>query len=393
MMVSNKIRIAGRVTVVVLGGIAAWAFLPATGSFPVPPRQLPSPNAYDLYKQSRPPQKVSKQIEDALDRNKASIDQMRTYLVANSSGLTLGERGSHMPYNYGGARSFMDYDKSYYSQVRQLSWMQVWQSRVKTADGDTEAASRAALTSIRMGGQIPHGSGIEDALTGSKMEARGRRCEWPLVDKLTADQARAAAMDISAIDAQEVSSADTLREEKWMGLSSFKTGPGFLRSRITLAHFSNHMDDLIDYADQPFNVRPKAAPVAKDKWSALFEPLSVDTCLFIRMNNHAQNALLATSLALRAYYADHKVYPVTLQALAPAYLPQVPHDPFAPDSELKYRQDGKSYKLYSMGPDGVDDGGKPIINHINDGYLKKKMRDTRYVMPASHGDVVAGVNF
>jgi len=36
----------------------------------------------------------------------------------------------------------------------------------------------------------------------------------------------------------------------------------------------------------------------------------------------------------------------------------LPKDPFAPLLPLKYRPDGSSYRLWSIGMDGIDDGGK-----------------------------------
>ena len=70
----------------------------------------------------------------------------------------------------------------------------------------------------------------------------------------------------------------------------------------------------------------------------------------------------ADDLALRAYRLEHGAYPATLAALTPAYLKQIPNDPFAASGPLHYKRQGSKYVLYSIGPDGKDDGGKPIFD-------------------------------
>ncbi len=63
------------------------------------------------------------------------------------------------------------------------------------------------------------------------------------------------------------------------------------------------------------------------------------------------------ALALAAYRADHGRYPEKLDALRPKYLNDFPLDPFS-GKPFRFRCDGKDYTLYSVGPDGRDDGGR-----------------------------------
>jgi len=67
--------------------------------------------------------------------------------------------------------------------------------------------------------------------------------------------------------------------------------------------------------------------------------------------------LACIALTLAAYRADHGDYPVTLDDLRPTYMAAVPLDPFS-GKPLQFRCDGKDYTLYSVGPDGRDDGGR-----------------------------------
>ena len=61
--------------------------------------------------------------------------------------------------------------------------------------------------------------------------------------------------------------------------------------------------------------------------------------------------------ALAAYRADHGAYPADLAAPVPEYLPAIPRDPFS-DGPLRYKRDAAGYLLYSVGPNGKDDGGR-----------------------------------
>lgn len=78
--------------------------------------------------------------------------------------------------------------------------------------------------------------------------------------------------------------------------------------------------------------------------------------------------------------------------LTPADLPGVPTDPFAASGPLKYRKTGASYILYSVGPDGRDDGGRAVFRDpvLFGTSFGRKTHD--YVQMIDTGDIVAGVN-
>jgi hypothetical protein len=70
------------------------------------------------------------------------------------------------------------------------------------------------------------------------------------------------------------------------------------------------------------------------------------------------NALLQTELAIRCYREREGIWPSELNALVPEYLPDLSADPFSALHEpLIYRSDEEGYVLYSLGPNGSDDGG------------------------------------
>ena len=72
---------------------------------------------------------------------------------------------------------------------------------------------------------------------------------------------------------------------------------------------------------------------------------------------------LETRIAIERYKRRHGSYPGTLDLLVPEFLAAVPQEPWGP-GPLHYRalpapdEYGRGYVLYSVGEDGVDDGGK-----------------------------------
>jgi hypothetical protein len=63
-------------------------------------------------------------------------------------------------------------------------------------------------------------------------------------------------------------------------------------------------------------------------------------------------------VALERYRLAHGEYPASLGVLVPSVLPGLPFDP-VDGQPLRYVRTASGYALYSIGRDGVDDGGKP----------------------------------
>ncbi|HEY5913129.1 MAG TPA: hypothetical protein VJA21_21270 [Verrucomicrobiae bacterium] len=72
-----------------------------------------------------------------------------------------------------------------------------------------------------------------------------------------------------------------------------------------------------------------------------------------------QRALLGAAIALKRYELKHGRYPAELGGLCPEFAAQIPRDPMD-GKPLRYRPnpDG-TFLLYSIGENGVDDGGNP----------------------------------
>jgi ABC-type transport system involved in multi-copper enzyme maturation permease subunit len=75
----------------------------------------------------------------------------------------------------------------------------------------------------------------------------------------------------------------------------------------------------------------------------------------------ARVRVLQSALAAERYSLEKGKPPATLEALVPEFLPGAPLDPFS-GTTLNLKPDGAALKIYSVGTDRVDDGGK-MGNH------------------------------
>lgn len=74
--------------------------------------------------------------------------------------------------------------------------------------------------------------------------------------------------------------------------------------------------------------------------------------------SEAETEMARVALALERHHLDYGTLPASLDQLVPAYLPAVPTDPFS-GQPLRCRRLDHGYVVYSVGPDGVDDDGRP----------------------------------
>lgn len=86
---------------------------------------------------------------------------------------------------------------------------------------------------------------------------------------------------------------------------------------------------------------------------------SFERAIGLRFRGIAMRRMAAIALAIRLYELEHGHRPGSLSQLVPEYLPVPPSDPFTPDGrKLGYAPNARHPVLYSVGVDGVDDGGE-----------------------------------
>jgi len=105
-------------------------------------------------------------------------------------------------------------------------------------------------------------------------------------------------------------------------------------------------------------------------WQAIARPQTQSYRWFMQRHylHLAERRLAATALAIRLYVVDHgSVFPKTLEELTPAYLAAVPADPMARKGNgIKYIADEMRPRIYSIGSDGLDDGGSEYMPRGHD---------------------------
>jgi hypothetical protein len=75
--------------------------------------------------------------------------------------------------------------------------------------------------------------------------------------------------------------------------------------------------------------------------------------------DRAQLAAAAATCAALRWRLDHAgAWPARLEDLVPAYLPAVPEDPWS-GAPARIAGEGTSFRIWSVGEDGIDDGGDP----------------------------------
>ena len=85
----------------------------------------------------------------------------------------------------------------------------------------------------------------------------------------------------------------------------------------------------------------------------------LDRAFVLYYRSIALRRMAAVALAIRLYEIDHGNRPADLSKLVPDYLPAVPEDPFADDARMiSYLPNAEYPRMYSVGEDGRDDGGK-----------------------------------
>jgi hypothetical protein len=108
----------------------------------------------------------------------------------------------------------------------------------------------------------------------------------------------------------------------------------------------------------------------------------------------AARHIVVAAVALKRFQLKHGKWPEVLAELAPEFFPAVPIDPYDGKS-LRYHPNADgTYLLYSIGPDGIDDGGAPAnsgagVNTANAVYywLNNKAKDWVWPQPATEAEV------
>ena len=117
-------------------------------------------------------------------------------------------------------------------------------------------------------------------------------------------------------------------------------------------------------------------------WLSMTTLAATDTALQKASQVECHAGLTVAAIALHRYRLRHGRWPEQLAALVPEFLPAVPRD-WMDGNPLRYRLDADgSFTLYSVGSNGVDEGGDPRPEKGDSHYLLHG-RDVVWPQPAT----------
>ena len=243
--------------------------------------------------------------------------------VSNINGelLDLLATPGHVPMESLGDATFSHFKFDHLQTYRLLA--RVWSGESKEAAnaGQADVACRYARATIQFGGDLTRGGAQLHALVGFPVEASG--------------MARLAEVH------RDISLAEIRRTLK------------SLEQRQSLQELPNQIkqrDRILE--EMVFGWRTRLHNAIHDLWAR--DPGITLDFVFQRANVHSN--LLRISLALRLFEHDHGSLPQSLSELAPDYLREIPLDGYS-NQPFVYRIKEEGHLLYSVGPDGVDNGG------------------------------------
>lgn len=122
------------------------------------------------------------------------------------------------------------------------------------------------------------------------------------------------------------------------------------------------------------------------------EDISVDANVFPgTMTVEVARRVVVTAIALKRYWLKHGDYPENLGVMVPEFMAAVPLDP-VDGKLLRYHRDADgTFALYSVGPNGKDDGGDPSATTGGPGnnfyWLYRDARDWVWPQPATKAEI------
>jgi hypothetical protein len=276
------------------------------------------------------------------------------------------------------------------ANYRELARVLATEGKLAEREGRYRDAMRSYLDCLRLGVNVPRGGDLSYGLVGEAIEDIGLKQVQAVAGRLDGPTAAAAAREMALLDAHAPGLAEALTNEKdtmtanllqtlgqargwqqftgmaYTGSSGAPTGAdmllalrfSFYPKRVMFDHIRGYMDALAADARRPYYARTAPPPLPTDPLSQIVLPVFTSSRL-VWAKRDAQWRIAELRLATQAYERAHGAPLPSLEALAPAYLPAAPQDPFAP-KPMVYHSTGGGARLYSRGPDGKDDGGKDL---------------------------------
>lgn len=421
----KKLVIASTFAVALLLGAGYWwQNLNQTPQVTIPSPKMPSPNAFDIYAKAyflnvKRPSALNEGYNPKTGRLEPNNyktweerlpfyrkPELQVWLACNQPAINTLRQGFQYEYRHPPIRSLSGIS-SYSDELPFMARTLDTASHIYAARGDWHNATICALDALHLGHDFSRGGPMTSANTGNVSQSYGRRLLEFMLPHLDVKACRMAAQRLEKLHQNRVKPLQIIEEDKWAGQAqlllfmqqsdwhkvanelsgnvSWKS-KRFYSKKGVMDGYTAYMDALIIASQKPFTKTSwPQQPTTEILKSITFRP---STAWWSPKCNETANALLIVVLALRAYRLERGVHPEKLDALVPSYLQAIPADPFGGGEVLRYQKKGTDYKLWSIGTDGKDDGGRPV----EDKTQKPNSRLRFLVKPESVGDFVFGIN-
>ena len=419
------------IVILIVGVVAMgywWMSLSALPKIVIPINPLPEVNAFDTFSRAgvmlQDDSKVSFATQkthtgrDPNDRN-YTLAEKEELLKDNEPALDLFREGLKQEYMTPSYQK-MDALFPYLTNDRKIARLLTLEAQVREARGDWKGALQSHLDAIEAGNSIKKGGEIIHSHVGVACQAIGQRGAYRLFDHLSQAESKSAVARLIKIDKEDYPMSETFLQEKYFGQagmmdifqhhSSYQEvvkllgdgGSGtdsklqavrffFTDRKRILTQYGKYMDVVSANATAPYASHPLVPVLPNDPFLQMLLPVT-SQARFPAERISVANKLLIVGLALKIYKDQHRQYPSKLTELVPSILTSLPNDPFALSGTFQYRLDKSGYVLYSVGPDGKDDGGTPIEDKTRS-YSNTPNAFQRYAPNAdSIGDILLGTN-
>ena len=261
--------------------------------------------------------------------------------------------------------------------LRELARLSVRDGNLKQLDGDYSGAMTAYLDAYALGQQLWGGKTLITDMIGVLLEGIGLMNADVAVAHLSASEARTALERLDGMLANRPRFVDLYATAHAQNLSRLRleTNPDFdevtrMFGKMPLIRFAN--EGLITRyqnltADQRV-VAQKPYQQAKGKMELKVSEYDPLTLVAVSLNREHESYTLRTAmaqelkvrLALRIWQAEHHgALPKSLDALVlDGYLKALPADPYSYTGAESFPYDQATGKIWSVGPDGINNHGK-----------------------------------
>lgn len=307
---------------VATGVILGWIILRTPSRTP-----LPNPNGYDDFMNA-----AEALAGDLSTATGLAHDELQGLISSNAESLRLVRLGLTRQCSFPTEVALTNFVLVVTNLGKSRSLAQLLRAEGRLAEMENRSfdAARCYIDAMRLGNEISRGGVVINRLIGIAVETIGATPLSKLLPQITSGDSASLLHQLEELDAHRVSFDEIRENERSLARhellkerNPIKWVTGWWQARGITEHTETRHKVVV-----------------------------------------AHERLLTAELAARCYNLRNARPPARLEDLTTNYLSIVPADPFS-SLPLIYRPLGTNWLLYSVGPDGIDDGGKPVTKGVS----------------------------